>query len=470
MNNNEQLELEVLKGLITSKKSALEFTSEVDITKHNIFSPDLWHFAITVVNYIKTYKEVPTIKILCEKISKTLNNDAIENFKNVWDKVNSSNFEEKEFKFNLEKLKQKFSERQILLIKDKMSKIDSSSLDVNKTVNDLQKSLQNINALGKNQAYINVDVKDYLQTFSDSFNAKKNNPDLDKGIISGYSYFDYATNGIKPADMVLIAGETGFGKSLFLKNIAVQVWLQGNNPFEEPKVKGKNVIYFSLEMPYEDCFNRFIARLSSVPSRDIENASLVNDDFQKIKKCLQFIKKYDSKFTIVDITDANANDIEAILINSEDKYDAVFIDYIGIMKTNMHSEDQDWLKQGIIAYETRAIARKHSIPIFSAVQLNRKSNSKESSDNIGLSRLARSSTIATHATHIIQIESRQNEEAYPDFIYHLIKNRKGPKGKGVLIKNLACSTLLDHKEEHDNYDSFFTDQYDISKEMEDLQI
>lgn len=470
MNNNEQLELEVLKGLITSKKSALEFTSEIDITKHNIFSPDLWHFAITVVNYIKTYKEVPTIKILCEKISKTLNNDAIENFKNVWDKVNSSNFEEKEFKFNLEKLKQKFSERQILLIKDKMSKIDSSSLDVNKTLNDLQKSLQNINALGKNQAYINVDVKDYLQTFSDSFNAKKNNPDLDKGIISGYSYFDYATNGIKPADMVLIAGETGFGKSLFLKNIAVQVWLQGNNPFEEPKVKGKNVIYFSLEMPYEDCFNRFIARLSSVPSRDIENASLANDDFQKIKKCLQFIKKYDSKFTIVDITDANANDIEAILINSEDKYDAVFIDYIGIMKTNMHSEDQDWLKQGIIAYETRAIARKHSIPIFSAVQLNRKSNSKESSDNIGLSRLARSSTIATHATHIIQIESRQNEETYPDFIYHLIKNRKGPKGKGTLIKNLACSTLLDHKEEHDNYDSFFTDQYDISKEMEDLQI
>jgi len=470
MNNNEQLQLEILKALISSKKAALEFVGEIDITKHSVFSPDLWIFANTVVNYIKTYKDTPTLKILLEKSNK--NNDAkiLDSVKSIWNKIEAVSFEEKEFKFNLEKLKQKFAEQQILTFQQKLSKLDETNLNIDKTVADMQKTIQNINSVGKQQAYINVDVKDYLQTFSDSFNAKKNNPDLDKGIISGYSYFDFATNGIKPADMVLIAGETGFGKSLFLNNIAIQVWLQDNNPFEEPSGKGKNIIYFSLEMPYEDCFNRFISRLSGVPSRDIENASLSADDFQKVKKCLQFIKKYNYKFTIVDITDACANDIEAILINSQEKYDAVFIDYIGIMKTNAPSEDQDWLKQGVIAYETRAIARKHSIPIFSAVQLNRKSNSKESSDNIGLSRLARSSTIATHATHIIQIESRQNEEKYPDFIYHLIKNRKGPKGKGVLIKNLACATLIDHKEDHDNYDNFFTDQYDISKEMEDLEI
>lgn len=470
MNNTEQLQLEVLKGLVTSKKAALEFVGEIDVTKHNVFSPELWNFANIAVNYIKVYKDIPTLKILIEKSGKANDIKVSDSIKNIWNKIENISFEEKEFKFNVEKLKQKFAEQQILALQQKISKLDYSALNIDKTVADMQKTIQSINSVGKQQQYINVDVKDYLQTFSDSFNAKKNNPDLDKGIISGYSYFDFATNGIKPADMVLIAGETGFGKSLFLNNIAIQVWLQDNNPFEEPKSKGKNIIYFSLEMPYEDCFNRFISRLSGVPSRDIENASLSSDDFQKVKKCLQFIKKYDCKFTIVDITDACANDIEAILIDAQEKYDAVFIDYIGIMKTNAPSEDQDWLKQGIIAYETRAIARKHSIPIFSAVQLNRKSNSKESSDNIGLSRLARSSTIATHATHIIQIESRQNEEKYPDFIYHLIKNRKGPKGKGVLIKNLACATLLDHKEDHDNYDNFFTDQYDISKEMEDLEI
>lgn len=470
MNNTEQLQLEVLKGLVTSKKAALEFVGEIDVTKHNVFSPELWNFANIAVNYIKVYKDIPTLKILIEKSGKATDTKISDSIKNIWNKIESINFEEKEFKFNVEKLKQKFAEQQILTLQQKISKLDYSTLNIDKTVADMQKTIQSINSVGKQQQYINVDVKDYLQTFSDSFNAKKNNPDLDKGIISGYSYFDFATNGIKPADMVLIAGETGFGKSLFLNNIAIQVWLQDNNPFEEPKSKGKNIIYFSLEMPYEDCFNRFISRLSGVPSRDIENASLSSDDFQKVKKCLQFIKKYNCKFTIVDITDACANDIEAILTDAQEKYDAVFIDYIGIMKTNTPSEDQDWLKQGVIAYETRAIARKHSIPIFSAVQLNRKSNSKESSDNIGLSRLARSSTIATHATHIIQIESRQNEEKYPDFIYHLIKNRKGPKGKGVLIKNLSCATLLDHKEDHDNYDNFFTDQYDISKEMEDLEI
>ena len=74
MNNNEQLQLEILKALISSKKAALEFVGEIDITKHSVFSPDLWIFANTVVNYIKTYKDTPTLKILLEKSNK--NNDA----------------------------------------------------------------------------------------------------------------------------------------------------------------------------------------------------------------------------------------------------------------------------------------------------------------------------------------------------------------------------------------------------------
>lgn len=278
--------------------------------------------------------------------------------------------------------------------------------------------------------------------------------------------------GIKPSDFLLISGETGFGKSLFLNNIAVQIWLQKNDPFGVADLPGKNIIYFSLEMPYEDCFNRLISRMSGVPSRDIENATLSREDFQKVKACLAFIKNYPYQFKIVDIVDACADDIEAILIDSGDIFDAVFIDYIGIMKTNSSSEEQDWLKQGTISYETRAIARRHSLPIFSAVQLNRKKDAKDSSENIGLSRLARSGTIATHATHIIQIESRQNEEKYPDFIYHLIKNRKGPKGKGVLIKNLSCATLLDNNDGADStdYDKYFTDLHDISSELENLEI
>jgi hypothetical protein len=139
------------------------------------------------------------------------------------------------------------------------------------------------------------------------------------------------------------------------------------------------------------------------------------------------------------------------------------------MRPNENSQEQDWLKQGIIAQQIRSIARKRNLPIFSAVQLNRKSNLKDSSENIGLSRLARSATIATHATHVVQIENRPNEENYCDFLYHLIKVRKGPKGRGRLLKNLACATLLDEKHTEDDINSESHDIDDILEKVEMLE-
>jgi replicative DNA helicase len=223
-----------------------------------------------------------------------------------------------------------------------------------------------------------------------------------------------------------------------------------------------------LEMPYEDCFNRLLSRMSGVASRKIENAKLTKEEFAKIKKCLDFISKYPYEFKIVDIANACSNDLDLIINDYEGSIDGVFIDYLGIMQTNEKNEEADWLKQGVISYEIRAIGRKHKIPIFSAVQLNRKAAGKDSSENIGLNRLARSATIATHATHVIQIESREGEEKRPDMNYHLIKNRKGPKGKGILYKNLSCATLTDNSFEYDS-DNSFKDIDDISEDMDEME-
>jgi replicative DNA helicase len=289
----------------------------------------------------------------------------------------------------------------------------------------------------------------------------------------GYSFFDYAVNGVKPADFVMIAGASGYGKSTMLANMAANVWLQENTIDNKVFTPGKNVVYFSLEMPYEDCFNRFISRISKVPSRKIENAEVSKEELTKIRQSLDFINTYPNHFKIVDIADATANDIELIITELPFQVDAVFIDYLGIMKPNEIKRDiADHQIQGEIAYEVRAIGRKHNIPLFSAVQLNRKAGTKDD-ETIGLNRLARSNTISTHCTTVIQIENRPNEEMFPDFPYHLIKNRKGIKGKGMLVKHLNCAYLEDIPyEAPDNMDTYFpsVDVDDISEEMEELEL
>ena len=464
------LDLSILKVLTTNKKYAIDFANDCD---SKLFSAEVWTFANLVVNYIKSYKEVPTLRVLTEKLSKGNNEKLIEHVNKVWESVSQLPYDDKEYQHDLEKFKKRFAEKQISSVKDNLSKLEPGSIDVTKVIGDMQKTIQTIKGLNQNKAYENRSIKDYLPIFVDKFNQKKENPDLEVGIKTKYSFFDYATNGVKPADFILIAGESGFGKSLFLNNIAIQTWMQDNKISQRDNfTEGKNIVYFSLEMPYEDCFNRLISRLSGVPSRNIENAKISKEDFVKIKQALDFIKKYPYTFKIVDIADACADDLESILNNSEEKFDVVFIDYLGIMNTNEKSEEADWLKQGLISYEVRAIARKHKLPIFSAVQLNRKSTGKDSSENIGLNRLARSGTIATHATHVIQIENRPQEENHPDFVWHMIKNRKGPKGKGVCFKNLACATLVDKEIDEQEMNSQFSDydQDDISEELEDLEI
>lgn len=478
MNYNE-LDLTVLKSLISNKKHALDFANEQD---PKIFSSDVWNFANLVVGYLRTYKELPTLRVITEKLAKGSNGKLIETITTIWNQIDKIQVNDKEYKHDLEKIKKRFAEKQLIEAKNMFNKLELGNMDIDKALTEMQKTVQNIKTLNNHRAYESKNIKEYLSSFSENFNAKKNNPDFDKGLMTKYSFLDYATNGLKPSDFMVIAGESGFGKSLFLNNIAVQVWLQGNQVLSAENTEqmhkmapGKNIIYFSLEMPYEDCFNRLLGRLSGVPIRAIENGKVNRYEFDKLKRCLDFIKEYPFNFKIVDIADACANDLENILNDSGEKFDAIFIDYLGIMKPNEKMEEQDWLKQGIIAQEVRAIARKYEIPIFSAVQLNRKSTGKDSSENIGLARLARSGTIATHCTHVIQIENRPQEENHPDFLYHFIKNRKGPKGKGILIKNLSCATLLDKNNEipestDQSYDDFFQNQDDISEDMEDLEI
>ena len=465
-----ELDLQILKAITTSRKCALEFTSENDA---KLFAPEVWNFANIVVNYIKNYKDTPTLRVLTEKLNKNSNEKLIEYINKIWKEVEAVNYNEKEYKHDLEKLKFRFAEKQLFNAKESLNKVDFNSLDVNKTVGDLQKTIQNVKNLSQSKTYESKSLKDALPWFTETFKLKKENPNFNRGTDTGYSFLDWATNGIKPSDFILVCGESGHGKSTLLANIASNIWRQKNQLTDTHFEKGKNIVYFSLEMPYENCFNRLVSSLSGVPYKKIENAKCNKEELAQLRKALDFINRYPYNFTIVDIPRmACANDMEAIIndIKQEQTVDAIFVDYLGIMNSNENKEDQDWLKQGIISYELREIARAHNVPMFSAVQLNRKAKSSSSEEeNIGLHRLSRSSAIATNATTIIQLVSRDKEAMYPTCKYALIKNRNGPLGSGQLIKKLDCSTFLDDPIEISN-DYEVLDQDDISDDVDDLEL
>lgn len=457
MSNFEELDLTILKGLVSDREKALSFVNENPDGK--LFSPDVWNFANLTLSYIRTYKDVPTLQAICLKLKGK--ESAIDSVKNIWNKLESTEYLSQEFAFNVDRMRERYQTREILSLKERLE--DASGEDA---VGEIQRSLQNIKATKGINTFENKSVKEYLPIFAEKFKAKRDNPNLQTGIKTGFSFIDYATNSLQLQDMVLVAGGTGSGKSVLLNSLSVNIWM-GQNKIDDTEFKdGHSCIFFSLEMPYHACYIRFLSCLAEVPSRNIENASLTKAEYDRVKKALDFIKNYPYEFRIIDLTDPSSNDLDAVINGLNKHYDLITVDYLNIMRSNSGKEDSDHLTQGAISYELKNLGRKHDSIMLTGNQINRATGTEK----IGLHRISRAAQISTNCTLIMLLEDRENESRHSDMSIHIIKNRRGPQGAFKLLKNMACSSLKDieiDKEGGDSEDQF-TDLDDISCKMEDM--
>jgi replicative DNA helicase len=464
------LDLSVLKSIVTNKKHGLDFANNSDT---NIFSPEAWNFAKVVVGYIRTYKELPTLRVITEKLSKGSNEKLIEGVRNIWGELDRINVNEHEYKHDLDKIKNRFAEKQLISTRESLSNLQPGSIDVDKSVIELQRTIQSIKSLNQVRSFERKTLKDAIPSFRDEYNAKLEDPTFDAGIQTGYSFLDIASGGLRPGELLLIGGESGGGKSMLLMNMAIQIWLQKNKA--EPSqiyLPGKNILYFSLEMPFKPCLNRVLGRLSANPTKLIRQAKLNPVEMENMLKVLKFIKQYPYQFEIVDIPrGATMESLELIFEEAKAMHnpDVIVIDYLGLMDYEGGKDMEDWLKLGKIAERIHEFTRVHNCTALSAVQLNRPKGSKEE-DKIGLHRIGRSALIMQNANIAVQIETRANEKNYPDMKYHLIKNRDGELGGGLLVKDLARGTLLDSKVEEDPTTFEMRDPDDISEKIELLDI
>ena len=462
-------DLVVLKTILTNKKCALDFANAGD-TK--IFMPEAWGFADLVIGYVKTYKDLPTLKVLTEKLSKGNNANRIESVKKIWAQIEAVTADDREYLHNIDKLKNRYGERQIVELKEKLDKYTPGSMDIGKALSEIQKTNSSIKSLSQVKAYERKTLKEAAPAFREEYNAKMENPDFDKGIKTFYSYLDGVTDGLRPGELLLVGAESGAGKSMLLMNIAIQIWMQNNTlDMTSDFGPGNSILYFSLEMPFKPCLNRVLSRMSGNPSKKIRAATLANDEAIKLKKALKFVDNYPFQFEIVDIPrGATMESLELIYEEAKAIYDpkVIVIDYLGLMDYE-GAEMDDWLKLGKISEKIHEFARVHNCTVLSAVQLNR-SKGKEQEDKIGLHRIGRSALIMQNANIAIQIETRPNEKDYPDMKYHLIKNRDGELGSGKLLKNLACGTLIDEKADEDPTTFEMRDPDDISDKISMLDL
>jgi len=187
--------------------------------------------------------------------------------------------------------------------------------------------------------------------------------------------------GFLPGTLSLILAASGVGKSLMMTDL-----ISGMIK------KGKNILLISLEMHDKEIMKRVHANAMDLPINSLLDLNKSAGQLKEIQKERSIINKEDvisaynkmktegncGKFFVKDFPSGSFSSlmleqlVESYKIEKDIEFDIVFIDYIGIMKSDRVSPSAglySYIKS--IAEEVRASASKLKLPIVSASQLNR---------------------------------------------------------------------------------------------------
>jgi replicative DNA helicase len=445
----DELDLKILKGITTNKVSALSFIYGYN---YELFDEDTQRFAKLVLDYTKSFKSPPTKRTLLDRHSG--NPDLQKIINQSWSEIDEIEYDDKEYSYDLSLMKERYKKLTVEKIKERVDA--EGSEDPEKFYKKLNLDLQRLASVELARTHKQMPVGDYIEEFEESLENRKLNPESIPEIKTGYSMIDSITGGIAPGELWMAGGESNSGKSQILNNFGRQLWMQGNTIDTEPNkfVRGYNILYFSLEMPYEDCFVRFLASVANVPSKSLIRPDLLTtEEISRLNKAKGFIKAYQDAGYYFDIVDVPRNlTIQEVELRYNDallryRPDIVIVDYMGLMHSLEFAKEQDWLRMGAISASLHEFARAYDCAVVTAAQLTdlKRNTQKNSEENkrVGMHRWGRSSLIMHHVNVGIQIETRPSERMLPDMKLHVVKNRKGPLGEGSIIKNFANALLID---------------------------
>jgi replicative DNA helicase len=235
--------------------------------------------------------------------------------------------------------------------------------------------------------------------------------------------------GFLPGTLSVILAASGVGKSLLMTDLVSGML-----------TTGKNILLVSLEMADKEIMKRVHANAMNLPINSLLDLSKTEGELAKLNRPIidkaQIISAYErmktsgtcGKFFVKDYPSGSFSPlmleqlVESYRIERNINFDIVFVDYIGIMKSDLLSPSAglySYVKS--IAEEVRATAKKLQIPIISASQLNRSStNSIDEVDNSNVS-----DSMGTVMTADFMLFLLQNEEMKEkkEIVCKITKNR-----------------------------------------------
>ena len=235
--------------------------------------------------------------------------------------------------------------------------------------------------------------------------------------------------GFLPGTLSIILAASGVGKSLMMTDL-ISGMIKDN----------KNVLLISLEMADKEIMKRVHANAMDLPINSLLDLNKTDGELAKLDRPAvtkeMSLSAYNSmktsgtcgKFFVKDYPSGSFSPlmlealVESYRIEKNVEFDIVFVDYLGIMKSDLLSPSAglySYIKS--IAEETRASAKKLDVPIVSASQLNRSAtNNIDEADNSNVSDSMGTVMTADFLMFLLQNEEMKERK---EIVCKITKNR-----------------------------------------------
>ncbi len=238
------------------------------------------------------------------------------------------------------------------------------------------------------------------------------------GLLTGFPDFDRITGGLKPKQLIVIAGRPGKGKTSLAMNIAEHVSLD----------RGEPSAFVSLEMSGEELIHRLITGRAGVNGAEI-NAGIVTEK-GVVALTLSAGRLVSAPLYIVDRGSMTIPELRGVLRRMVQKYGIKLgvVDYLGLLlpgqRTKSLYESVSFVSAGL-----KGLAKELAIPIIAPAQLNRDNDREGRAPR--LSDLRDSGSIEQDADLVGLLHDGgrlPHDPDYGKYELRIAKHRNGPTG------------------------------------------
>jgi replicative DNA helicase len=207
-----------------------------------------------------------------------------------------------------------------------------------------------------------VRVGSLLPALIDKIDAWHSEPDKLRGLASGFTEFDRLTGGMRPGDLIVIAGRPSMGKTTLALNMAEYAAIN-------PDIRA-SVAVFSMEMPSEQLVTRMLSSIGHVPLNNIRSGRISDDDWVRITAATSQLS--DAKLFIDESPALTPTELRARArrIKREHKLGLIVVDYLQLMQVPGTKENRA-TEIAEISRSLKALAKELQIPVIALSQLNR---------------------------------------------------------------------------------------------------